>query len=73
MPAIKNPQNYISIRGAGVHNLKNIDLDIPKNKLVVILVFLARANPVWLLILCMPKAKEDMWKACRLTHGSFWV
>ena len=36
MPAIKNPQNYISIRGARVHNLKNIDLDIPKNKLVVI-------------------------------------
>ncbi|MCX6791010.1 MAG: excinuclease ABC subunit UvrA, partial [Candidatus Gribaldobacteria bacterium] len=33
---IKNPQNYISIRGARVHNLKNIDLDIPKNKLVVI-------------------------------------
>ncbi|MDD5738783.1 MAG: excinuclease ABC subunit UvrA [Candidatus Pacebacteria bacterium] len=36
MKVIKNPQNYISIRGARVHNLKNIDLDIPKNKLVVI-------------------------------------
>ena len=29
-------QAYIKIRGARVHNLKNIDLDIPKNKLVVI-------------------------------------
>src|SRR3989344_5374316 len=29
-------QNFIKIRGARVHNLKNIDLDIPKNKLVVI-------------------------------------
>src|SRR5688572_22870607 len=29
-------QQRISIRGARVHNLKNIDLDIPKNKLVVI-------------------------------------
>ena len=29
-------QGYIKIRGARVHNLKNIDLDIPKNKLVVI-------------------------------------
>ncbi|OGL61711.1 excinuclease ABC subunit A [Candidatus Uhrbacteria bacterium RIFCSPHIGHO2_02_FULL_47_44] len=30
------PQEYISIRGARVHNLKNIDVNIPKNKLVVI-------------------------------------
>ena len=28
--------NFIKIRGARVHNLKNIDLDIPKNKLVVL-------------------------------------
>ena len=28
--------NYIKIRGARQHNLKNIDVDIPKNKLVVI-------------------------------------
>src|SRR3990167_5828021 len=28
--------NQIKIRGARQHNLKNIDLDIPKNKLVVI-------------------------------------
>jgi excinuclease ABC subunit A len=27
---------YISIRGARLHNLKNIDLDIPKNQLVVL-------------------------------------
>lgn len=30
------PNNVIKIRGARVHNLKNIDLDIPKQKLVVI-------------------------------------
>ena len=29
-------QEFIKIRGARVHNLKNISLDIPKNKLVVI-------------------------------------
>jgi len=30
------PEDYIKIRGARVNNLKNIDLDIPKNKLVAI-------------------------------------
>jgi len=29
-------QQHISIRGARTHNLKNIDLDIPRNQLVVI-------------------------------------
>jgi excinuclease ABC subunit A len=29
-------ENLIKIRGARVHNLKNVDVDIPKNKLVVI-------------------------------------
>lgn len=30
---------YISIKGARVNNLKNIDVNIPRNKLVVITVF----------------------------------
>ncbi len=32
----KTVHNYIVIKGARQHNLKNIDIDIPKNKLVVI-------------------------------------
>ncbi|KKW33396.1 MAG: UvrABC system protein A, partial [Candidatus Uhrbacteria bacterium GW2011_GWA2_52_8d] len=28
--------NKISVRGARVHNLKNLNVDIPKNQLVVI-------------------------------------
>ncbi len=34
--AEKDPKRYIVIKGARVHNLKNIDVAIPKNKLVVI-------------------------------------
>ena len=30
------PQEYIEIQGAKVHNLKNIDIKIPRDKLVVI-------------------------------------
>ncbi len=35
MPAQKNNQNVISVRGARVHNLKNISIDLPKNKLII--------------------------------------
>lgn len=31
-----NPKDFILVKGAKLHNLKNIDLAIPKNKLVVI-------------------------------------
>ncbi len=34
--AEKDPGKNIIIKGARVHNLKNIDVAIPKNKLVVI-------------------------------------
>lgn len=33
---MKEKNNYIKIKGIRVHNLKNIDVEIPKNKLVVI-------------------------------------
>ncbi len=34
--ADKDPQKHIIIKGARVHNLKNLDVAIPKNKLVVV-------------------------------------
>lgn len=34
--ATHNPKSHIQIKGARVNNLKNIDVDIPKNQLVVI-------------------------------------
>lgn len=36
MAVRKNARQYIKIRGANEHNLKNIDLDIPRNEFVVL-------------------------------------
>ena len=35
MPQEKDSRQYIKIRGANEHNLKNVDVDIPRDKLVV--------------------------------------
>ena len=35
-PPAAEPHRLISIRGAREHNLKNVDLDLPRDKLVVI-------------------------------------
>ena len=35
-PAAYNNGSVIRVRGARVHNLKNVDIDIPRNELVVI-------------------------------------
>ncbi len=36
MPKDNNTDNYITIRGGRVHNLKNIDLDLPRDQLITI-------------------------------------
>ena len=36
MPQEKDSRQYIKIRGANEHNLKNVDIDIPRDKLVVL-------------------------------------
>ena len=36
MPQEKDSRQYSKIRGANVHNLKNVDVDIPRDKLVVL-------------------------------------
>ena len=52
----------IVIKGAKEHNLKNISLEIPKDKFVVITGLSGQVNLHLLLILSMRKDKEDMLK-----------
>ena len=50
-------RDYIKIRGAREHNLKNIDVNIPRNKLVV----LTRS---------MRRGRGATWSRCLPTQGS---
>ncbi len=50
----------IIIKGARENNLKNIDIELPKNKLVVMTGVSGSGNHPLLLILFMLKGKEDM-------------
>ncbi len=52
----------IVIKGAREHNLKNIDVELPRGKFVVITGLAARANPRWRSIRFMPKASAATWK-----------
>ena len=54
--------NYISIKGARVNNLKNIDVDIPRNKLVVITGLSGSGKSSLLLIRSTQKDNAATWK-----------
>lgn len=54
--------NYISIKGARVNNLKNIDVDIPRNKLVVITGLSGSGKSSLALILSMQKDNAATWR-----------
>ena len=53
----------IIIKGARENNLKNIDLEIPKNKLVVMTGVSGSGKSSLAFDTIMPKVKEDMLKA----------
>ena len=62
----------ILIRGARTHNLKNIDLTLPRDKLIVITGLSGSpANHPWRLTRCMPKASDVMSSHCQPMRGSF--
>ena len=52
--------NTIEVQGARVHNLKNIDIAIPREKLVVKQGFRVRGNRLWHSTLFMPKDNAAM-------------
>ena len=65
--------NNILVKGARVHNLKNIDVNIPRNKFVVITGISGSGNLHLHLILFMQKVKEGILKHFQLTQDSLLV
>lgn len=63
--------SFIEIRGARVHNLKNISLKIPRDKLVVITGVSGSGNRRWLLTRFMPKDRGVMWRVFLPMPDSF--
>ncbi len=55
------PKQYIKIRGANEHNLKNISLDIPRNELVVLTGLSDRENLLWHLIRSTRRDRDAIW------------
>ena len=60
----------IEVFGAREHNLKNIDISIPKNKLVVITGISGSGNLLSLLILFFLKVNAAIWKVFLLMHAN---
>lgn len=61
----------IIIKGAREHNLKNIDLEIPRNKLIVFTGLSGSGSHLLPLTLFMQKVKEDMLNLYPPMQGSF--
>lgn len=59
----------ILVRGAKVHNLKNIDVDIPLNELVAISGLSGSGKSSLALGVLYAKDRAATWKRCLLTHA----
>ena len=60
----------IVIRGARAHNLKNIDVTIPKNKLVVITGLSGSGKSSLAFDTLYARGSAGTWRACRLMRAS---
>ena len=61
----------IKIRGARTHNLANVDLDLPRDKLIVFTGLSGSGKSSLRLTPSTPKVNADMWSHCQRMRASF--
>lgn len=65
-----DPKQFIIIKGARVHNLKNIDVAIPRNKFVVITGLSGSGKSSLAFDTLYAEDSEDMWRVLVLMRDS---
>ena len=63
----------IVIKGAREHNLKNIDITLPRDKFIVMTGLSGSGKSSLHSTLFMPTASAAIWKACPVMRASFWA
>ena len=63
----------IVIKGAREHNLKNVDLALPRNRLIVVTGLSGPANRRWRSTRFTPRDNAVTSSRCRRTRGSSWA
>ena len=63
--------NVIRVRGARQNNLRDLDVDIPRDKLVIITGLSGRGSRLWRLIQCTRRGRDAMWSLCRRMRECF--
>ena len=62
----------ITIQGAREHNLKNVDLEFPRNRMVVFTGLSGSGKSSLAFDTLFAEGNADMWSRCRRTQGSSW-
>ena len=68
-----NEDNSIKIRGARQHNLKNVDLTLPRNKFIVFTGVSGSGKSSLAFDTIFAEVKGDMSKVFLLMQDNFWV